>query len=300
MLYRKRVAVLVWLAMVAVYLPVQAEVDKEPRAAKAERRSPKFLRIRRDNEGRPLAMETAIVSYVSADGKNPGLTVNLVAAVHIGEKSYYDWLNEHFKSYDALLYELVAPEGTRIPKGGGSGGGGAIGAMQGGMKSVLDLSYQLECIDYTKDNFVHADMSPEEFARSMKERGESFVQIFLRAMGQGIAQQSKDPAGNSDIRLLAALFAKDRAMRLKRILAEQFEDLGGAMYAFEGPKGSTIINERNKKALAVLAKRIAAGNKKIGVFYGAGHLADMEKRLISEFGLRRTRERWIEAWKLAK
>ncbi len=47
----------------------------------------------------------------------------------------------------------------------------------------------------------------------------------------------------------------------------------------EGPKGSTLIGERNKRALDVLKKQIASGKKKIAVFYGAGHMVDMEKRL---------------------
>ena len=54
---------------------------------------------------------------------------------------------------------------------------------------MLGLEHQLDCIDYTKKNFVHADMSPEEFNKSMTERGESFMQMFLKMMGQSMAQQ---------------------------------------------------------------------------------------------------------------
>ena len=37
-------------------------------------------------------------------------------------------------------------------------------------------------IDYKKANFVHADMSPDEMAKSMKDRGESIWTIMLRMM----------------------------------------------------------------------------------------------------------------------
>ena len=36
-------------------------------------------------------------------------TVDLVAAVHIAEKSYYEQLNREFEGYDAVLYELGGP-----------------------------------------------------------------------------------------------------------------------------------------------------------------------------------------------
>jgi hypothetical protein len=100
------------------------------------------------------------------------------------------------------------------------------------------------------------------------------------------------------MKLLMALFAKDRELRLKRILAEQFQDLEGSIAALEGPNGSTIISERNKRALEVLQKQIKAGKRRIGIFYGAGHLPGMERRLIDDFGLERAGVEWVEAWNL--
>jgi hypothetical protein len=166
------------------------------------------------------------------------------------------------------------------------------------MTSVLGLKFHLEEIDYTPENLVHADLSPEEFSQMMKDRGESFLQIFFRMMGQAMAQQNRDPSGSSDMRILFALFAKDRELRLKRIMAEQFEDLEGTIAALEGPNGSTIISERNKRALEVLEEQFNAGKRRIGIFYGAGHLPDLERRLIDDFGLKRAKVRWVEAWDL--
>ncbi|MDA1178761.1 MAG: hypothetical protein O2931_08195, partial [Planctomycetota bacterium] len=61
----------------------------------------------------PIALDTAIVSFEPAvvDGSKPqgaGVRVDLVAAVHVGERSYYDVLNRRFADYDVVLYELVA------------------------------------------------------------------------------------------------------------------------------------------------------------------------------------------------
>ncbi|MEX2175389.1 MAG: hypothetical protein WD872_13590 [Pirellulaceae bacterium] len=271
-------------------------------AAKAE--EPKFIRVRRNDEKQPVAMETAVVHYVPAAAGKTGLVVDLVGAVHVGDKAYYDQLNKLFESYDVVLYELVAPEGTRVPKEGRKGGNAhPIGAMQNGMSAMLELEHQLDRVDYTKENFVHADMSPEEFNKSMQDRGESFMQMFFRLMGQGMAQQAaaqQNGGGTSDFDLLLALFSKDRALKLKTAMAVQFENLDDQMMIFDGPGGSTIITERNRRAFEVLDKQIKDGKKKIAVFYGAGHLPDMEKRLAADFGLKRAGEKWLVAWSLEK
>lgn len=272
----------------------QAKARAKARAQAAK----KFLRLVRDEKKQPRSMQTSIVSYTPSDGTRGGVVVDLIGAVHIGEKKYYDQLNEAMAKYDVLLYELVAPEGTKIPKGGRAGGSGhPIGALQQMMKNMLKLEFQLEQIDYTKKHFVHADMSPEQFAKSMKDRGESWLQMFFKMMGQAMAQQGNGRTSDAD--LLIALFSKDRDVRLKRIMAQQFEDLGGTMNALEGPTGSTIITERNKVALGVMAEQIKAGKKRIGIFYGAGHMADMEERLMADYKMKQHGEpKWIEAWNL--
>jgi len=261
----------------------------------------KFIRLERNKAGEPTSLQTAVVHYTSPDPKQAELAVDLIGAVHVGEKSYYEALNKLFDQYDVVLYELVAPEGTRVPKGA-KPGGHPVAMMQNGLKDMLSLEHQLEFIDYSKKNMVHADMSPDDFAKSMDERGESVVGMVFRMMGHGIAQQSKLQAqGKSpEIDLLAVLFDKDRSGSMKRMMAEQFENVEGAMQALDGPQGSTIITERNKVALKKLAEEIAAGKKKIGIFYGAGHLSDMEKRLQADFHLNRASESWLTAWQLDK
>lgn len=260
---------------------------------------PQFLRLTRTAEGDALALESAIVRYVPRDCGREGPTVDLVAAVHVAEASYYDELNRRFRDYDAVLYELVAPEGTRVPKGGPSTGGSTVSMLQTMMTRVLELDFQLNKVDYTANNFVHADMTPEKFAATMKDRGESVFQIFFRMMGYAMAKQSDREAFGGDLRLLAALFDKNRGLAMKRLLAEEFQDMEGSLAAINGPDGSTLITERNKVALTVLQKQIDAGRKKLAVFYGAGHMFDFEQRLRDDFGLIPLETTWLTAWNLA-
>jgi hypothetical protein len=284
-------------ALVRAEAPASIAATEEPGQASAEQT--RFIRLRRDDSKRPVAMETAVVRYISA--QRPGVAVDLIGAVHIADRAYYDELNKLFETYEVVLYELVAPEGTRIPKGGRKEGSGhPIGALQEGMSTILELRHQLDCVDYTKSNLIHADLSPEEFNKRMEQRGESFFQMFLRLMGQGMAQSATGAGGVNDATLLMALFSKDRATRLKAAMAEQFENLDGQMAVFDGPDGSTIITERNKRCLGVLDQQLNDGKKTIAIFYGAGHLPDMERHLLADYGLKRASEKWLTAWQLQK
>lgn len=259
--------------------------------------SGRFLRLRRDDHDRPLALETAVVRYTSP--QRPELAVDLVAAIHVGDKSYYDALNRLFEEYEVVLYELVAPEGTRIPKGGRQGPTThPVGLLQDGLSSLLGLEHQLRCVDYTRPNLVHADMSPEEFERAMQRREESFSKLFLRLLGAGIAQNAAGK-GPSDVELFAALFAKDRTERLKRIMAQQFTSMDGVLAVLDGPEGSAILSERNARCLEVFSRQVAEGKRRIAIFYGAAHLPDMERRLSADYGLKATTTRWLTAWQLA-
>ncbi len=252
-----------------------------------------------------MALEVAIVRYVRAKDANVPAAqaqeyVDLIGAIHVGDLRYYQQLNRRFRSYDALLYELVAPEGTVVEPGRGTSNAHPLGAMQNGMKNMLEVEHQLEKIDYTRPNFVHADLSPDEFSKSMASKNESFLQMFSRMMGQSIAQQSQQAAKgeSADLDIFSALFSKDRPRKLKIVMAKQFASMESMLMGISGPNGSTLITVRNKRALEVLRKQQAAGKKKLGIFYGAGHLADMHERLVKEFNLQPIATVWLEAWDL--
>ena len=104
---------------------------------------------------------------------------------------------------------------------------------------------------------------------------------------------------SSDFDLITALFASDRPRRLKIVLAKQLSEMESLMVSFGGEEGSTIITERNKKALACSRSKWPTGKKHIGIFYGAGHLSDMDKRLRKDFHLQPESITWLTAWDLA-
>ena len=141
-------------------------------------------------------------------------------------------------------------------------------------------------------------MTPDEFSKSMKDRGESFTQMFFRMMGQSIATQSNQASRGGDAALLVAMLTRDHR-KIRRLMAEQLDGMEGQLAALNGDSGSTIITERNRRAFDVLKEQIAKGKRRIAVFYGAGHLPDMEERLLKDFRMKRKDEIWLTAWSLA-
>jgi len=277
----------------------------------------KYIRIRKNDKNLAVALETSIITFGSAK-EHPNATVDLIGAIHLGEPEYYGQLNEVFKKYDVLLYEAVMPEEAvklGMRPGGGEGarrkvltdeeewtdakvGLTAISVVQLGMKDALGMEFQLSGVDYTAENFVHADMTSEEFESSMSRRGETFSGMLLKEMSKSVAaQQDQNPlAMNLDI-MFSAL-SSDRAYRIRRIAAVQLAK-GGEGDAFAGFDGSsTIITERNRKCLDVMRRELKKGHLKVGIFYGAGHFADMEKRMADEYGFQRISEEWLVAWHL--
>jgi hypothetical protein len=268
-----------------------AVTSKPKKAAKHDR----FVRINKDEKGRPISMDTSTIRYSKKMPDGSEVIVDLVGVVHIGEQDYYEAFNEQFKNYDALLYELVAPEGTKVDARN-QDGVNPVAALQKGMMAGLGLQFQLEHINYNASNFVHADMTPEEFGQSMSQNNESVAKMFFRMMGTSAAMSGS----SGEAEMLRALMSsgEDRTYRLRRSAANQLIKMDVGMVAFEGDNGSTIITHRNAKAFKVLQSQIDAGKRKLGVFYGAGHLPDMERRLIEEFGMTAGEPQWQVAWKL--
>lgn len=56
-----------------------------------------------------------------------------------------------------------------------------------------------------------------------------------------------------------------------------------------------IIGARNEQAMKIVAEQLAKGRRTIGVFYGAGHMPDLERRLL-ERGFQRRSIDWLTAW----
>ncbi len=286
-----------------------AQKQDQPKAEQPKpgdkQESTKFVQIKKDQDGKPLALQTAIARYVpanKADKEKEGLVIDLVSVVHIADRKYFDKLNTRFEDYDVVLFELVMAKGTKVPKGGPKGSSNPLAMIQQLMTVVLQLEHQTKCIDYTAKNFVHADLSPQELSESIKKNGDNSLTLILKIAADIIAEQNKmaakpgaNPGGDFDpLKLFTDPMATSK---LKVMMAEQM-----ALVSDGAGLGKTLnkllIDERNTACMKVLNEQIAAGKKKIAIFYGAAHMPDFERRLIDNLGMQRSNVIWYDAWDL--
>ena len=254
---------------------------------------PSFIRFVADGNvaGR---VETAVKEYRNEEG----LTVTLFGVVHIGDRGYYQELQRRFRDCDVLLYEMIRDPGpANVPLEIDTAN--PVSQLQIGMKRLLALEFQLDAIDYTPANFVHADLDPRTFARLQAERQESLLSLMIRVM---LEEQARLQAGEgttvSSLGLLLALMNPDRAYALKLVLGRQMDQLEKMLAGIEQDgdgQGSVIVSARNAHAMKVLEDQIQRGHQRLGIFYGAAHMADFEQRL-ARLGFQPSSEEWLTAW----
>ena len=265
-------------------------------SAESQANASKFIRFV-ETGARVGHVDTALTTYRLANG----VEVALVAALHIGDGDYYKELNERFLHFDSVLYEMIKEKHVRPEALSGSGH--PISQIQLAMKSMLGLEFQLEGVDYTAKNFVHADMDPRTFSRLQGEKGENFFTLFLQSILQEKRMQltgSVRPLSAFD--LLLAFSQNDSAHALKWLFAQQLDQiesmLSGIDQGMDG-KGSVIVSARNQVALKVMWEQIRARKRRVAVFYGAGHMPDLETQLLAK-GFRKVRHEWLTAWDLRR
>jgi hypothetical protein len=262
-------------------------------------KSPDYVRFIENESAANL--QTAVAHF--RDKK--GVEVDLIGAVHIADLGYYQELNQRFKAYQAVLYELV---GGPMPASGkrpapvpndGKSNLAWVGQLHAMMRDTLKLTGQLEGIDYAAKNFVHADMTMKEFDGAKEQKQESFAGLMLKAwmVQMQMTEADKTAAQPTLVKLLEILSKPDKADDLKRIIGREFDSMEALISGIEAGNGTVIIGERNRVALAQMDKQIAKGQRRIAVFYGAAHLVDMEAKLRAR-GFEKTQVEWLNAWQM--
>jgi hypothetical protein len=239
-------------------------------------------------------VETVVRTY-----RNPqDIQVTLFGAVHVGDGPYYRDLQKRFTTCDALLYEMIR-DSDNTPSDLEVDTSHPVSQLQLGMKNLLNLEFQLEAIDYTPANFVHADLDPTTFHRLQRERSESLLGLMFRVMLEEQARLNTGQGSTvSSMSLLLALMNPDRGYALKLVLGRQMEQLEALVAGIDQDpdgQGSVIVGARNEHAIQVLEQQITQGRRQLGIFYGAAHLPDFHQRLLQR-GFKPDHEEWLTAW----
>ncbi|KAL1823875.1 hypothetical protein ACET3Z_010653 [Daucus carota] len=305
-----------------------------------------FMRFKNGSGNSQL--QTAVVSYRKKfpwSILQPFLQVDLVSTIHIADKEYFDILQKELEPYDCVLYEMVTSReslenkrklvATKKLKSSRSAGFNILGCIQRQMARFLTLDFQLDCLDYQGDNWIHADLDFETFKLLQEEKGESIFS-FARDMTirstKALVQTASIPEDLGPWRSKLLWASRVLPMPLVGILiigglcadvgsqAREYPevealsrlDFGGAMKVFlakrltseftqataDVEEKSVIIGERNRAATEALQRAIDEGHNKIAILYGGGHMPDLGRRLRNEFDLFPSGVQWVTAWSI--
>ncbi len=254
-----------------------------------------------------------------------GPAVWLAGVMHIGEPEYYHSLQTFLDGQTVVLFEGInasshprhvgdSPAAATPPKKDPAKTEGAKAgySMQSSLAQSLGLVFQLEAIDYDRANFLNSDLSVAQIQKIMSG-GEP-----LEAPGGG-----KGGSGNSSFdsllqimdgsSFLGSLFKLGMQLMAsspqlqavaKLTLIEAIGRLKGDLSDVQGLPPDwkkliqVLIRARNENLISDLKveRQKVPRSASIAVFYGAGHMDDLEKRLTGELQYRPAGEMWLPAF----
>lgn len=236
-------------------------------------------------------LETADVIYRNADG----VSIRLVSAVHIGEEQYFQSIQRDVQKCDAVLYEMVKPKDSGPPQKGVHSDS-AVSKLQRFLKDQLNLSFQLDQIDYTPANFIHADLDAETFQEMQDARGESFATLFLSALLRSLSDPSTMQSLQDDpVDVVDLMTRPDGEGQIKLLLARHLGEIEEQALGLDLLNGTVILTERNKAVIKALNDALKSGKRDIAIFYGAAHMTDLSQQ-IEKMGFKQASTHWRAAW----
>ena len=262
-------------------------------------------------------LDIAVTSFVHPE---TGIRVALFGVVHVADAPYYEVVKRELSEYDVVLYEGVKPEALTAAEWQASfnKGDGEVASLQRKLAKWFGFQYQLDALDYTAENFIHADMTEQEFldggggvlipgrarkkmpADESEERPEE-----PQGMDYGMGDRSLTTAVSGTMRAVERfgeeLLSKPSVVRsmARRMFAETMgtADIGTALDMFPG-LSELILNKRNEVVLKRLEETLQDAPQTVAIFYGAAHMRDLERRIVEDLGFRRDEAHWLRAWAL--
>ncbi len=290
-----------------------------------------FMRVTNGATG-AVELQVAVRKLVPANGTGP--VIWLTGASHIGETNYYRELQRHLDMQQLVLFEGIHA-GRKVGMTNGVASGkpatdpapdtkkealasepaaksGERASLQKDLAESLGLVFQLEAINYARTNFRNSDLSVQELRDLMdkddepaapdspkeKRKNEAF-ETLLKAMegnslfGTLLKAGFKLVGGSPKLQAMTKLALIEALGGIRGDLSRMKslpEDMQRLM--------EVLIQTRNDAVLKDLRAELkrAAPPASISVFYGAGHMDDLERRVRREFGYRVESDLWLPAF----
>jgi hypothetical protein len=259
-----------------------------------------------NSESNVLELQIAARRFVPSRGKGP--TVWLTGVSHIGSTNYFAKLQTHLNAQTLVLFEGVGEHSQDFKNMKSDGGKNdaapkAVGGLQTSLATSLGLVFQLDTIDYDRPNFRHSDLSIREIRELLAEprgsgggdagedfdnllsmmQGDSFMNVVVQ-FGLGIVASSPRLQAMSKVTLIELITEMGGdPSRLGAISPELKQLL------------EVLIAKRNQRVMDDLKTALKEVGRKgsVSVFYGTGHMPEMETRLRKELHYQPVEDTWF-------
>jgi hypothetical protein len=278
-----------------------------------------------------VQLQIALRKFLPAGRRGP--VVWLAGTSHIGDPDYYHALQKHLDAQTLVLFEGVnagshkrhvrnsaEPPATQFPSkpSPDRSNPGEQPGIQLTMAESLGLVFQLDAIDYDRTNFLNSDLSIQEIQRLMGGDAEGPPV----SSGKPVASAEPGAANPSFQNLMQAMDGSSflgSIMRMgmhfigssaklqsitKLAFIEVLGQLKGDLTAMHGLPPDVqqlikvLIEARNQTVIEDLKteSKLIPRSGSIAIFYGTGHMDDMEKRLTRDLNYRSAGEIWLTAF----
>ncbi|WP_150107347.1 hypothetical protein [Pedosphaera parvula] len=272
-----------------------------------------------------MALQIAVRKLVPMRGKGPA--VWLVGTSHVGETNYYADLQTLLNGSTVVLYEGVnADVHKRRVRGGNNelaltnplkdkeagSGKPEEESIQQTLAHSLGLVFQLDAIDYDRSNFFNSDLSIQEIQKLMVAQGTNAT-TSVEGGGRGNSSfgylmQVMDGSSFLGTVMKMGMQFMGSSPKLQAIAKlTLIETLGGLKGELTDVKGlpedmkqlvKVLIESRNKVVVEDLQAeaRKVKNSGSLAVFYGTGHMQDMERRITQTMKYKPAEEIWYTAF----
>jgi len=280
-----------------------------------------YMRVVRSDSG---AVQLEIAMRELRPIKRSGPAIWLVAVSHVGETNYFATVQSHLDSKALVLFEGVGERHARasaessaashfsnnkLMKGDADS---TQSSLQATLARSLGLAFQLDAIDYDRPHFRNSDLTVSQ------------IQALLNEDLPSAQPRDDSPAADSDDELSQLVGLMDGSSMLgiivhmgvkligsspklqaltKVAVIEMFGNLEGDISQAAGlPPGmknliDVLIQGRNQVVLRDLKAELPKLRQRdsTAVFYGAGHMHDLESRIRHELNYRPANQLWLTA-----
>jgi hypothetical protein len=266
-----------------------------------------------------VQLQIALRKFVPPHRKQP--VIWLAGVSHLGESNYYARIQEHLDAQQLVLFEGIgehpgsrdfqsqhAPGMPANPPRIAASRDGKLSSLQSTMADSLGLVFQLEAIDYNRPTFRNSDLSIQELRQIFSSAGsgaqngasESFESLLGMMQGGSFF----DTILQAGLRILGAS-RKFQALS-KLALMDAIDEIGGDPGRVGGLPADlkslleVLIERRNERVITDLKADLREVGKggSISVFFGTGHMPDMERRLREQLHYRPAGQIWLTAFQV--